>query len=208
MDKTSLVQVVSLATASALFSEAVAWLLIFRKPEYHRLMGSLENAQKRLDKKKEMPEEVKASKEKVAKEKDRKKDKEKDTNKSKMDKRLVMLEKEVEATNRDLTIFKMRANMATAVVLMLTFWSLKSNYEGVVLARLPFEPFAIVRGLSHRGLEGEDMRECGVIFVYVLCCMTIKPNLQRALGHMPPKPQIPKTIFGISTDPYRNGALS
>jgi hypothetical protein len=154
-----------------------------------------------------------------------------------------------------------------------------------VLARLPFEPFAIVRGISHRGLPGDDVsaarlqpaasscsyqpaanhqptasyqpraamlascrhcvvstvcsrhmsialpkaerfhsilchqlipsrvrsadlfaivapqfRECGVIFVYVLCCMSIKPSLQRALGHTPLKPTLPKTVFGIPTD--------
>ena len=91
--------------------------------------------------------------------------------------------------------------MASAVMLMLTFWSLKSKYEGIVLARLPFEPFSIVRGLSHRGLEGEDFRECGVIFVYVLCCMAIKPNLQRVLGQTPLKHSLPKHIFGIPTNP-------
>ena len=91
--------------------------------------------------------------------------------------------------------------MATALLHLLTFYSLKTSYEGVVVARLPFEPFAMIRGVSHRGIDGEDYRECGVILLYIICSMAIKPNLQRALGHSPPKSAMPKTIWGIPTTP-------
>ena len=74
---------------------------------------------------------------------------------------------------------------------MLAFFALKTHYDGVVLARLPFEPFGLVHGISHRNLPGTDVRDCGIIFIYMLCSMCIKPNLQRALGHAPPKTKIP-----------------
>uniref|UniRef100_A0A7S4I6A2 Calcium load-activated calcium channel n=1 Tax=Prymnesium polylepis TaxID=72548 RepID=A0A7S4I6A2_9EUKA len=177
--------------------------MIYRTPDYHRLVSSLEKANKRLDKKK-LEEPVAALKSssttssssstKATKGKDKK-----GKDEGKQDKKLTMLEKEVDATNRDLTLFKMRANMATAFMHMLTFYSLKTNYEGLVIARLPFEPFAMIRGITHRGLEGDDYRECGVILVYIICSMAMKPNLQRVLGHAPPKTAMPKTIWGIPT---------
>ena len=48
----SLLEVIAYTTASAVVSEAVAWLLIFRKPDYQRLMTSLQSSQKRLDREK------------------------------------------------------------------------------------------------------------------------------------------------------------
>ena len=44
--------VIGYATASALLSETVAWLMIYRTDDYHRLKNNLDRANKRLDKKK------------------------------------------------------------------------------------------------------------------------------------------------------------
>lgn len=195
LDRSLCLAVLGYATASALLSEAFAWYMIYRTSDYHRLKNNLDKANKRLDKKKlEEPVAVLKSTTvgtKAAKGKDKK------GNESKQDKKLTMLEKEVESTNRDLTLFKMKTNMATMMMHLFTFYALKTQYEGIVVARLPFEPFAMIRGLSHRGISGDDYRECGVILIYVLCSMAIKPNLQRALGHAPPKTAMPKSIWGI-----------
>jgi hypothetical protein len=93
---------------------------------------------------------------------------------------------------------KSRSGMCTALVHMVTFFQLKNAFEGVVLAKLPFEPFALIAGMSHRGIPGLDARDCGIIFIYVLCSMCIKPNLQHLLGHAPPKTAIPKGIEKIA----------
>ena len=54
-----------------------------------------------------------------------------------------------------------------------------------VVARLPFEPFPLVRGLSHRGLEGGDWYDCSFAFVYALCQMAIRANVTRFFGFVP-----------------------
>ena len=33
---------------------------------------------------------------------------------------------------------------------------LSSAYEGEVILKLPFEPFALIRGMSHRGIENDN----------------------------------------------------
>lgn len=37
-------------------------------------------------------------------------------------------------------------------------------------------------GLSHRGLSGDNMRECGAVFLYVLTTMAARTNIQRLFG--------------------------
>jgi len=61
------------------------------------------------------------------------------------------------------------------------------SFDGKVVARLPFEPFSLVRGLSHRNLPGDDYYECSMMFFYVLCSMGLRSNLQKLLGVAPPK---------------------
>ena len=56
---------------------------------------------------------------------------------------------------------------------------LNSHFSGRVIARLPFEPFPLVRSLSHRGLDGNDWTECSMVFLYILCGISFRGNLQK-----------------------------
>jgi hypothetical protein len=60
------------------------------------------------------------------------------------------------------------------------------RFDGIPVAKLPFEPFGIFTPVSHRGLAGEDYTQCSCAFLYTLCAMSIRPNLQKALGFGPP----------------------
>lgn len=102
-----------------------------------------------------------------------------------------MLERDYDVANRDLMIIKTRSNMITAIFHLFMFFSLKASYEGMIIARLPFVPFSFVQSVSHRSIVGSDMQNCGMIFIYMLCSMSIKPNLQKLLGHTPPKTALP-----------------
>ena len=58
-------------------------------------------------------------------------------------------------------------------------------FDGRVVAKLPFTPIYWVQGLSHRNLLGDDMTDCSFIFLYILCTMSIRQNIQKALGFAP-----------------------
>lgn len=49
-----------------------------------------------------------------------------------------------------------------------------SRFDGHVVAKLPFEPFSLIQGLSHRNLMGSDVTDCSFIFLYILCTMSIR----------------------------------
>mmetsp|Transcript_6554 Transcript_6554/g.16974 ORF Transcript_6554/g.16974 Transcript_6554/m.16974 type:complete len:204 (-) Transcript_6554:333-944(-) len=175
MDKSSLVLIVTWALASAAICEGLAWLLVYRRDDYQRLNQQFTAASKRLERQKAETEDIPKG------------------NKDKKDKKLVRLEKEFFYARRDAMAFRSRCNMLTAAFHAVTFFSLKTSYDGIILARLPFVPYGMVQTISHRNLPGNDMRDCGLILIYMLCSMAIKPNLAKALGHEPPQSAIPDT---------------
>mmetsp|Transcript_18797 Transcript_18797/g.13622 ORF Transcript_18797/g.13622 Transcript_18797/m.13622 type:complete len:100 (-) Transcript_18797:33-332(-) len=71
---------------------------------------------------------------------------------------------------------------------MMHFMSLLSNsFYGVVVAKLPFEPFSMMRGLTHRNILGNDYTDCSMIFIYVLSNVSLRPMIQKLLGFGGPR---------------------
>ena len=61
--------------------------------------------------------------------------------------------------------------------------SLLSNaYQGVVVAKLPFEPISIFRGVTHRNIIGNDYTDCSMIFIYIMSNVSLRPIIQKVLG--------------------------
>jgi hypothetical protein len=68
------------------------------------------------------------------------------------------------------------------------FLSLFNNiYQGIVVAKLPFEPFGLISTISHRGILSNDSTDCSFIFLYILSNFCIRPVLQKVLGFAPPR---------------------
>ena len=88
--------------------------------------------------------------------------------------------------SRDLAVLRMRQQLVTAVLHVLAFAWFATHYDGRPLARLPFVPFEFVQKLSRRGLTTANPSDCSIYFLYSLCMMSLKPNLQKALGFAPP----------------------
>ena len=89
---------------------------------------------------------------------------------------------------------------------------LSMAYDGIVVAKLPFEPYEFVKRLSHRllvpptaaGDEGGAAEgavpeaidpavldafqtDCGMPFLYALCTMAFRVNIQKLFGTGPPQ---------------------
>ncbi|TMS40100.1 hypothetical protein L596_006522 [Steinernema carpocapsae] len=155
--------IIFIAIFTALLGEGLTYVLVYRSEQYQKLKAEMERKTKKLEKRKEN-----------AVESDR-------TQKRKIERE----EERLKATNRDLSMFKMKSMLAIGFAFTALLSTFSSIFEGRVVAKLPFTPISFVQGLSHRNLTGDDYTDCSFIFLYILCTMTIRQNLQKALGFAP-----------------------
>merc|ERR1712080_59229 len=151
---------------TALLGEGVTWVLVYRTEKYQKLKSEIEKQSKKLEKKKE------AHGETANLDRSKKKKIEQD-------------EEKLKNTNRDLTMVKMKSMFAIGFAFTALLSMFNSIFEGRVVAKLPFTPIYWVQGLSPRNLLGDDMTDCSFIFLYILCTMSIRQNIQKALGFAP-----------------------
>ncbi|KAF5808911.1 putative integral membrane protein EMC3/TMCO1 [Helianthus annuus] len=90
-------------------------------------------------------------------------------------------------SKKDLSLFKLKSGGVVALVLFVVFGFLNNLFEGKAVAKLPVVPIRIVQKMSHRGLSGDDMTDCSMAFLYFLCSISIRMNLQKFLGFSPPR---------------------
>merc|ERR1712106_819091 len=144
----------------------VTWVLVYRTEKYQKLKSEIEKQSKKLEKKKEAQGDV-ANLDRSKKRK------------------LEQDEEKLKNTNRDLTMVKMKSMFAIGFAFTALLSMFNTIFDGRVVAKLPFTPIYWVQGLSHRNLLGDDMTDCSFIFPYILCTMSIRQNIQKALGFAP-----------------------
>lgn len=94
-------------------------------------------------------------------------------------------EEKLKNNNRDLSLVKMKSMFATGFAFTALLSMFNSIFDGRVVAQLPFTPISWIQGLSHRNLSGDDYTDCSFIFLYILCTMSIRQNIQKLLGFAP-----------------------
>jgi len=158
------VLIVFISIFTALLGEGLTWLMVYRTDKYKRLKAEVERQCKRLEKKKETIGE---------------------TNDKQMKKKLEREEEKLKNHNRDLSLVKMKSMFAIGFAFTALLSMFNSIFDGRVVAKLPFIPISLIQGLSHRNLNGEDYTDCSFIFLYILCTMSIRQNIQKLLGFSP-----------------------
>ena len=156
--------IVFISICTALFGEGLTWLLVYRTEKYQRLKTEVEKQCKKLEKKKELQGEMvdKQQKKKIERE-----------------------EEKLKNSNRDLSMVKMKSMFAIGFAFTALLSMFNSIFDGRVVAKLPFTPLSWLQGLSHRNLMGHDYTDCSFIFLYILCTMSIRQNIQKLLGFAP-----------------------
>lgn len=156
--------IVFISVCTALLGEGLTWLLVYRTEQYQKLKAEVEKQTKRLEKQKEMTGEVAERSVK---------------------KKLERQEERLKTQNRDLSLVKMKSMFAIGFAFTALLSMFNSIFEGRVVAKLPFTPISWLQGLSHRNLSGDDFTDCSFIFLYILCTMSIRQNIQKMLGFAP-----------------------
>lgn len=181
--------IVSISIGTAFLCEAISWLLIYRTSSYKSLRSSIDKASKKLElMKNPSSNNTHPSAHLPKKPKSKKMDR---------------VETTLKESTRDLSLSKFKSGAVVAVVLFIVFGLLNSLFDGKPVAKLPFSPIGIVRKMSHRGLPGDDSTDCSMAFLYFLCSISIRTNLQKFLGFAPPRGAAGAGLFPMP-DPKTN----
>ena len=172
--------IVFISISTALLGEGLTWLMVYRTEKYQRLKVEIEKQSKKLDRKKEKVGEL------VDKSLKRKLDRE---------------EERLKANNRDLSMVKMKSMFFVGLAFTAILGLFNSIYNARVVAKLPFTPLGFIQGVSHRNLTGDDLTDCSFIFLYMLCTMSIRSNIQKILGFAPSRASMDMNQTALSLKP-------
>ncbi|KAL5995418.1 hypothetical protein ACLOJK_025478 [Asimina triloba] len=169
--------ILTISIVTAIITETISYILIYRTASYKSLRSSIVKSSKKLDL-------IKTPSSSSSSSLSSNHPNKKSTAKSK---KIDRIETALKESTRDLSLSKFKSGAVVALVLFAVFGFLNSLFEGKVVAKLPFRPAAIVQKMSHRGLSGDDPTDCSMAFLYFLCSISIRTNLQKLLGFAPPR---------------------
>lgn len=159
-----------LALCSSTISEYIQYLLVYSKKEYLRILNDI---------KRETAESEGAD---VAPTLAKKKHKQKK----------MMSTKTLQKLNAQLVVYNLKMAVTNIGIIISSYQILNRMYSGVVVGILPFEPFSLFTSITHRGLEGENYRECSSQFIFVLSLMFVRGLVGKVLEAYKIKPEMPK----------------
>lgn len=190
--------VVVISIFTAFLCEGISWILIYRTSTYKSLRSTIDRASKKLESMKSPSSAPPAS------------DGASTTihpagrrSASSRVKKIDRVETSLKSSTRDLSLSKFKSGFVVAVVLFVIFGLLNSMFEGRAVAKLPFSPASFVLKMSHRGIRGDDPTDCSMAFLYFLCSISIRTNLQKFLGFAPPRGAAGAGLFPMP-DPKTN----
>lgn len=89
--------------------------------------------------------------------------------------------------HRQLSASKGQITLGSGAVMMLSMYLVNNYFYGVVIGKLPFEPHSMVTNMTHRGLEGDDMSQVSVVFIYIMLQMALRGNISKITGSDGPR---------------------
>ncbi|XP_055319363.1 calcium load-activated calcium channel [Sitodiplosis mosellana] len=178
------VLIIFISLCTAFLGEGLTWLLVYRTDKFQKLKTEIEKQSKKLEKRKET---LGDSLDKQHK------------------KKIERDEEKLKNNNRDLSLVKMKSMLATGFAFTALLSMFNSIFDGRIVARLPFLPISWIQGLSHRNLPGDDYTECSFIFLYILCTMSIRQNIQKLLGFAPSRAASKQSggLFGAAPGQFK-----
>ncbi|KAL9233030.1 hypothetical protein vseg_008073 [Gypsophila vaccaria] len=167
-----------ISIVTAFVCEFISYLLIYRTSSYRSLKSTIDKSSKKLETMKTptgMQSASSSSSSSVSK------------SASSKTKKIDRVETSLKDASRDLSMFKLKSGAVVALALFMVFGFLNSLFDGKAVAKIPFVPVKLLQKMSHRNLPGEDMTDCSMAFLYLLCSISIRTNLQKFLGFAPPR---------------------
>ena len=159
------IKIILLSISTNLFAEFLTWMFIYRTKKYKENKKQVDIINKKLEINKES---VKG-------------------HSKQLDKKIKQQENELKLLGFEMMKIKF---ISMVIIGLFTFFFISlfnGLFQGIVVAKIPFTPFKLLRKLSHRGILSNDFTDCSFIFLYVLCNISFRPIIQKILGFAPPR---------------------
>ena len=152
---------------NGIFSEGITWILIYREEGYQNLKARIDKLTKQVDRDKAVAIPSKQ-----------------------VSKKLQRNETNLKELNAELQKSKIKSSFAIMFCLVALYNLLSSWFDGIVIAKLPFVPFGLLQGWTHRNITGNDFTDCSFLFIYIVSSIFMKQNIQKYYGNVPRTPSM------------------
>ena len=128
-------------------------------------------------------------------------------------KKLQRAEEDFQTAASNVSLKHVIPNVLTGLAFFLLYKILNLEYQGKIIAVLPFTPWKFLQRFTMRGLKFDpefvysgtkrvpnSEQACGFLFVYLLTTMSVKFMVKHVLGTKPP-PGADKGMFNMLDDP-------
>jgi hypothetical protein len=106
------------------------------------------------------------------------------------EKKITAVEGQLKSLSQQMTFSSFKSHAIVGVLMIAVINLIGSYFSGTVVAMLPFEPFWLVRGITHRNIPGEDFHQAAYLFPYILIAFIWRGNLKKFFDLEPPKPAV------------------
>jgi calcium load-activated calcium channel len=158
-----------------LISELLAWFFVYRQQKYRTTLAEIRRLSRKAD---ELRFTILSSA-------------------SKQYPVLNDVEAKLKTQTQTLQWMRMKASIFSYLFYILVVPWFNRLYEGVVVARLPFEPIFLFRSLTHHGLKEFNENDCSSVYLYVLFVAFFSTTLQKLLGYAPPAASMNNSITSL-----------
>ena len=159
------IKIICLAIFTNLFAEFLTWMFIYRTKRYKQTKKEIDALNKKIEQNKEN---IKGTSKHI-------------------DKKVKQQENELKYKSFDMMKTKMISMFIIGLFTIFFISLFNGLFQGIVVAKLPFVPFKLISGMSHRGILSNDLTDCSFIFLYILCNISFRPIIQKLLGFAPPR---------------------
>ncbi|KAJ2808836.1 hypothetical protein H4R20_000578 [Coemansia guatemalensis] len=154
------VEVLALSLVTSSLSEAISYFLVYRTEEFQRLKTKVIQSERKLEDEKQAT----------------------GGSGKHRQRRIEGIETQLSSARSKASSIQLRNMLVVGLVQVASIYCVNSWYSGMVVGVLPFEPLAMFRGLTHRGLpEDSPANACSATFVFVLGGLMFKAMLDRYL---------------------------
>lgn len=98
------------------------------------------------------------------------------------EKKIAAVEGQLKALSQQMTFSSFKSHAVVGILMIVVINMIGSYFQGQVVAMLPFEPFSLIRGITHRNISGENFHEAAYLLPYILTAFIWRTNIKKVFG--------------------------